>query len=840
MKVRSAFLCAVLLMAIVPIGGVGSVAANPNQHSISIGANQYQHVALGQISAYTELTIDYSVNENIDVLLLNQAQYASWGSGGAEHIESGSDYDDDGDDYVYTITDTDAYHLVFDNSGQAGQASSSGTTVTGDATTTLSASSEDKVRTRVWVDVDSFEGIETPEADEGKVLSFDVKCDVGLTSTQDLDFLLLDSIQAATPGQLTQWNRHASFEDTCSHDWEYEVTKESGWTLLVDNSDAARTDGLSNAMTVDVEINVRSLLPLIEVVDTSRMIDSGDYYRVDLGFMTANSVIDIDFAFWSHGTAMLTDDLDVLVMTRAQANSYEAGSNVISLGHTTVLDASSQSWSYQFPKAGSYSIVFDNTDEPSGGAGDGSDVQVEIGVTSLTIPSLFGNLWTGWHQSRHYSLEGEHMALDFGSLSAGDDVYYYLDGINKGGSLFSSKEFDVMMMTKSNYDVYANGSSSFDVIDDGSNFKQGGLIPVIENISIPLTDQYVLVFDAADGPDSDSADENGDWIWEFIVLSEGGRIDNLQAQDAKYEESLSVGSFSTPDSDGDGVRNGKDACQNSPPQSSVDANGCAASERDSDGDGVSNSNDQCPNTSHGAAVNASGCAASQLDDDNDGVTNDQDQCPNTAAGSVVDSTGCELDDDGDGVANSNDLCANTAAGSTVDANGCATSQLDDDADGVSNDQDLCPNTAAGTTVDANGCEVQTNNDDDNDGVTNDMDVCPNTPAGTDVDAEGCEVEFSSDADGDGVNDGDDTCPGTAAGSSVDADGCADSQLDNDNDGVTNDRDACDYTSSRYDVDANGCAIVPEASDEEEANGIPGFSFTLAALTLLAAVFVRRD
>ena len=40
-----------------------------------------------------------------------------------------------------------------------------------------------------------------------------------------------------------------------------------------------------------------------------------------------------------------------------------------------------------------------------------------------------------------------------------------------------------------------------DVIDDGSNFKQGSLIPVIENISIPLTDQYVLVFDAADGPD---------------------------------------------------------------------------------------------------------------------------------------------------------------------------------------------------------------------------------------------------------------------------------------------------------------------------------------------------
>ena len=56
-----------------------------------------------------------------------------------------------------------------------------------------------------------------------------------------------------------------------------------------------------------------------------------------------------------------------------------------------------------------------------------------------------------------------------------------------------------MLMIKSNYDLYANGSSDFDVIDDGSNYKQGGLIPA-KNISIPLTDQYVLVFDARTGP----------------------------------------------------------------------------------------------------------------------------------------------------------------------------------------------------------------------------------------------------------------------------------------------------------------------------------------------------
>ena len=49
---------------------------------------------------------------------------------------------------------------------------------------------------------------------------------------------------------------------------------------------------------------------------------------------------------------------------------------------------------------------------------------------------------------RHYSLEG-HMALDFGSLSAGDDVTTILMEPTRE-KLFSSKEFDVMMMTKSN------------------------------------------------------------------------------------------------------------------------------------------------------------------------------------------------------------------------------------------------------------------------------------------------------------------------------------------------------------------------------------------------------
>ena len=72
-----------------------------------------------------------------------------------------------------------------------------------------------------------------------------------------------------------------------------------------------------------------------------------------------------------HGTAMLTDDLDVLVMESTEANLYESGNDATALGHTTILDATSQSWSYQFAESGTYSVIFDNTDEPDGGAGDG-------------------------------------------------------------------------------------------------------------------------------------------------------------------------------------------------------------------------------------------------------------------------------------------------------------------------------------------------------------------------------------------------------------------------------------------------------------------------------------
>lgn len=62
--------------------------------------------------------------------------------------------------------------------------------------------------------------------------------------------------------------------------------------------------------------------------------------------------------------------------------------------------------------------------------------------------------------------------------------------------------------------------------------------------------------------------------------------------------------------------------------------------QDADGDGVEDGSDLCASTPSGATVDANGCAASQRDTDNDGVTDDKDLCANTPGNETADSSGC--------------------------------------------------------------------------------------------------------------------------------------------------------------------------------------------------------
>jgi len=150
------------------------------------------------------------------------------------------------------------------------------------------------------------------------------------------------------------------------------------------------------------------------------------------------------------------------------------------------------------------------------------------------------------------------------------------------------------------------------------------------------------------------------------------------------------------DSDGDGVRDERDACPDTPAGAAVDERGCAL---DGDGDGVPDHADRCPDTPSGARVDERGCA---LDGDGDGVPDGIDQCPDTPSGARVNERGCALDGDGDGVPDGIDQCPDTPSGARVDERGCA---LDGDGDGVPDGIDRCPDTHAGAEVDASGCEI---------------------------------------------------------------------------------------------------------------------------------------
>jgi len=232
------------------------------------------------------------------------------------------------------------------------------------------------------------------------------------------------------------------------------------------------------------------------------------------------------------------------------------------------------------------------------------------------------------------------------------------------------------------------------------------------------------------------------------------------------------------DSDNDGVRDNLDECANTPEDTDVNADGCAASQLDTDDDGVNDADDDCPGTVANATVDANGCTPGQLDDDNDGVSNETDECADTPENTTVDADGCPISDpgspdaDGDGVGDDVDMCANTPEDAEVDRGGCAASQRDTDGDGVLDDADRCEGTPAGTDVDARGCpEVDPGTPDaDEDGIADADDDCANTPADSTVDANGCAAS-QRDADGDGVTDDLDQCPDSAAGSDVNSVGC---------------------------------------------------------------------
>ena len=298
--------------------------------------------------------------------------------------------------------------------------------------------------------------------------------------------------------------------------------------------------------------------------------------------------------------------------------------------------------------------------------------------TFQTVPAYGDQISTDLNFSAPYIELSRHifggLSLNVGYLSnnvalegSGDMKYSSLYGgaILSGKSLFNLKKLDPTIRL-------AAGHASFgdEKVDDHVFAGQGYLNG---NIGFGLSYKFADKF---------SAELN---LNRKVYSKQLSDILNEDGTEGASSNEVTLGlsyHFGSTDSDGDGIKDSKDACPNAAGPENL--NGCP----DDDKDGIINKDDACPSEAGLAAFN--GCP----DTDKDGITDKEDACPEVFGDAAF--GGCP-DSDGDGIIDSEDNCPNKAGES--DNNGCPWS--DSDSDGVLDKDDKCPNEAG--SIDNSGC-----------------------------------------------------------------------------------------------------------------------------------------
>ncbi|MBK7377690.1 MAG: thrombospondin type 3 repeat-containing protein [Ignavibacteriales bacterium] len=181
------------------------------------------------------------------------------------------------------------------------------------------------------------------------------------------------------------------------------------------------------------------------------------------------------------------------------------------------------------------------------------------------------------------------------------------------------------------------------------------------------------------------------WIGLGLEIGCGIPIQRKELNDIFIDAKMGLSFYfiSDRDADDDGLPDDEDLDDSTDISeiNSIDQFGIGPSKRDSDGDGVNDNLDKCDNRESGKSVDAKGCP---LDSDKDGVYDYLDECNDTPKNTEVDKKGCPVDSDKDGVPNDKDNCENTPDDETADSSGCSKSQKDTDEDGFNDKIDKCP------------------------------------------------------------------------------------------------------------------------------------------------------
>jgi outer membrane protein OmpA-like peptidoglycan-associated protein len=301
--------------------------------------------------------------------------------------------------------------------------------------------------------------------------------------------------------------------------------------------------------------------------------------------------------------------------------------------------------------------------------------------TNQIVPVLTDNnvLSTGLNFSAPYLELSRHifggLSLNIGYLSnklalegSGDIKYssFYGGAVVSGKSLFNLKKLDPSIRIAAGYANFGDEPKLEGQDFDGIGYLNG-------NIGFGLSYKFADKF---------SAELN---LNRKVYSKELSNILNEEGTKGASSNEVTIGlsyHFGSTDSDGDGIKDSKDACPNDAGPENL--SGCP----DDDKDGIINKDDACPNKAGLAAFN--GCP----DTDKDGITDKEDACPEVFGDAAF--GGCP-DSDGDGIIDSEDNCPNQAGES--ENNGCPWS--DSDSDGVLDKDDNCPNVAG--SIDNSGC-----------------------------------------------------------------------------------------------------------------------------------------